>query len=406
MSSAFEDFAHDAESVEAGHLSVVPNPFAGMKSNAEAEVDNGPEFFESEVEKQKLRILTLREAKRQIAAEESTATELPAVSTLAARLAAPREPELWRMDGLWPMNGRVNLVAAPKAGKTTLVTNLVRSLVDGDTFMGEFFTTAVPSRADGPSVIVFDFEMTEAQLLRWYESLNLENPDQVDTILLRGHGSAFDFMTPEVRRELVEKYGGAHTYILDPVGPLLTSLGLDENSNSDVQRFLATWDEFVRELSGKESAVTIHAGHNGERARGASTFSGSGDAIWRIVNPEGKTHTPRFFTAWGRDVDVYEQQYVKAEDNVLSLVGKSRKQVADESKAQSAVTAVVTALEGAKDPMSKTALVNAARKCEDATGSQPTQTAARKAVDLARDQGVIVVAGGRTKGELYTLPPS
>lgn len=403
MSSAFEDFAHDAESVEAGHLSVVPNPFTSLKSNDEAEVDNKPEFFESEVEKQKLRILSLREAKRQIAAEESAEVELPEMSNWAARVDEVDEEQRWRIDGLWPAGGRVNLTSAPKAGKTTVVANLVRFLVDdGDVFLGQFFGTPVPHHGPGPSVVVFDFEMTKGELDEYYNPLDIQNSEHFDILCFKNRASAFDFMTPETRKRLVERYRGAHTYILDPIGVVLTALGLDENSNSDVQRLLTAWDEFVYEMGGVESAIVNHAGWNGERPRGASAFEGSGDALWMLTNPKGEDGSPRFFRARGRKSGVKESQVVMDENNNLTLSGASRKQVADEAKARAAVPVVLSVLEDGK-ALSQSAIETAVRalKLEDGPGRDTI----RDAVKLAYKNGQIVdrgtVKGGGTS---YGLP--
>lgn len=399
MSSAFEDFAYRADEIAAGRDSVVS--FPGLKTNDEAEAENEPGFFESEVASHKRRILALREAKRQIAAEESSGVELPDVITLDEWLEQADEPEAWRIDGLWPVGGRVNLSASPKAGKTTLITNVVRTLVDGDVFLGEYFSSGAPARESGPSVIVFDLEMTEGMLKDWYRKINLENRRQVSVIPLKGQGSALDFLTPETRKRLVEKYQGAHTYILDPVGPLLMALGMDENSNTDVQRFLTTWDEFVHEMGGKESMVANHAGWNGERARGASAFEGSGDSLWMLTNPERGDATPRFFRARGRDVSVAESQLVMDENKNLTLSGKSRKQVADEAKARAAVPVVLSVLEDGKVLSSNAIEAEVKRlKLEDGPG----RDSVRAAVKLAYKQGRLVDRGTVKGGVSYGLP--
>ena len=88
-----------------------------------------------------------------------------------------------------------------------------------------------------------------------------------------------------------------------------------------------------------------HMGHAGERSRGDSRLRDWPDAEWRIVrdkddqddqdNPAG----PRFFSAYGRDVDEPEQQLALNLDGMrrLTIVGGSRR----ESRTQTAITAVV-----------------------------------------------------------------
>ena len=62
---------------------------------------------------------------------ETTSDELPPLVRLDEFLATPDEALAYRVDQLWPAGGRVILAAAWKAGKTTLLGNLIRSLVDG-----------------------------------------------------------------------------------------------------------------------------------------------------------------------------------------------------------------------------------------------------------------------------------
>lgn len=284
-----------------------------------------PQYEDPEVARERMvrneveRIEVRQEAQRRIAAESSTVSELPALSNLANRLAAPRTRPRWRIQDMWPAGGRINLVGAPKAGKTTMTTNVVRALVDGGQFLGKYTTEAVPD-CEGPAVVVFDFEMTEDMLLDWYEDAGITNIHKVDTVLLNGLGSGFDFTNPAVRTELVKRYGGAHTYILDPVGPLLASLGLDENSNSDVQRLLTTWDEFVRELGGQESLVALHAGHNGERARGASAFLGSCAAVWTLMREGEEPGAPRFLKTMGR-IEGMPKTRLAVQGRTLTILG-------------------------------------------------------------------------------------
>lgn len=314
-----------------------------LPSNGDAETAEG--LWQGRVRDKVADMRATQEARRVLAAEGSKVAALPTMTNLTARLAAPRVDEQWRIRGLWPTGGRVNLAAVYKAGKTTLVGNLVRSLLDGTPFLDEFDVEALPER-DGPSIVVFDFEMTENQLLDWYESIGIGHTDGAEILPLRGHAGAFDFLTPTVRDQLVERYAGAHTYVLDPAGPVLAALGLDENSNTDVQRFLSTWDQFVMELGGRESFVTVHAGHNGDRARGASAFLGSGDAIWTMTRQGDNADDPRFLKAIGRGVDLPERSLeLDKRTNRLSLGTTTRAEARTAERAEAAFPYVLAALE-------------------------------------------------------------
>ena len=48
-----------------------------------------------------------------------------------------------------------------------------------------------------------------------------------------------------------------------------------------------------------------HMGH-GERSRGDSRLQDWPDAIWRLVRESEEPDSPRFFSAFGRDVNVAE----------------------------------------------------------------------------------------------------
>ena len=257
--------------------------------------------LDAEVERRRLQL----DAQRILARENRAAPDMPPAIPLDELLSNDLDEPRWRIDGLWPAGARVNLVAGPKAGKTTTVGNVVRALVDGEDFLGR------GSRAldAGEKVVIFDTEMTPLQLQDWYRDLGVQHPGKVQVVPLVGRAGGLDFLSEEGTRELVGKYAGAHTYILDPIGPVLSALGLEENSNSDVQRFLSKWDTLVTLMGGQESLITHHAGHNSERARGASAFLGSGSAIWTIASKDpDKADAARYIKAIGRDVNVPETQ--------------------------------------------------------------------------------------------------
>lgn len=266
-----------------------------------AEADKREQSVRAELE----RMVVREEARRRFSALNRVAPEMPDAVSLVDLLATELDAPRWRIEGLWPADARVNLVASPKAGKTTTVGNIVRSLADGEDFLGH---AARPLGA-GETAVLFDTEMSPLQLQDWYGDLDLTNPGKVRVVPLVGRATGLNFLDEDALRRLVPQYAGAHTYILDPVGPVLAGLGLDENSNSDVQRFLSAWDTFVTLMGGKESMIVHHAGHNAERARGASAFLGSGSAIWTLINKDPDDPASlRYIKAQGRDVGLPETQ--------------------------------------------------------------------------------------------------
>lgn len=361
------------------------------------------EYINKRAAEQRLNMLATEQARRLIAAEQTSVAELPAMTNLAQRLAGPRPEVRWRIEDMWPHGGRVNLVAAPKTGKTTMVLNIARALTEGGDFLGTYDTEPLPDNDEQPTMVIFDFEMTEGQILDWYESHALEHPERIEIVPLRGFASQFDFLTPETRDKLVAKYAGAHTYVLDPIGPVLSALGLEENSNSEVQRLLTGWDEFVRLLGGEESMVVVHAGHNGERARGASAFLGSGDAIWTMVRDADDESDTRFLKAIGRGVELADTELVyEPARHRLTLGSASRSQARAHRKAAAEAPYVLEAL-GRYGPHSPRALWEKVSASGEAKEWEVTQKGMRAAFKVLEDQGAVVVVQRKNNGAVYDL---
>ncbi|HEY2434614.1 MAG TPA: AAA family ATPase, partial [Vicinamibacterales bacterium] len=77
-------------------------------------------------------------ADKRVRAEEHPPKPIPKPRTLAERLAHKTQPLPYRVADLMVYGQRVLLVAQYKAGKTTLVLNLVRALVDNRPFLNKY----------------------------------------------------------------------------------------------------------------------------------------------------------------------------------------------------------------------------------------------------------------------------
>jgi AAA domain len=254
-------------------------------------------------ELQKLKIR--QAAKDALRAEQVGEITIPELVRLDDFLARPIDPITHRIDGLWPIGGRVVLAAQWKAGKTTLRDNVIRSLVDGHTFLGVHHVAPLP----GP-VILLDFELDEQTLQRWLADQGYKHPERVHVISMKGRVSTFNILDEKLRARWVETLAvaGPATIIIDCLRPILDALGLDENR--EVGRFLGPLDELVAACGAREILLVHHMGHGSERSRGDSRLRDWPDAEWRLVrdkddddptmdNPAG----PRYFSAYGRDVD-------------------------------------------------------------------------------------------------------
>ena len=227
-------------------------------------------------------------------------------------LAQPDVEEQYRVSQLWPAEGRVLLPAPAKAGKTTLIVgNLIPALVDGGQFLQRFDTTAVTGR-----VIYFNMEVGERTLRRWLARSGVTGTDKVTVVNLRGQVAALGLATPSGRARLAQflKNHEAEVVILDPLAPVLATLSLDEDKNSDVALFFSWWSEALAQAGVKDDLITHHTGHAGERSRGASRLLDEPDAIWTLTRDKSESSDDdnpdpaemRYLQAYGRDVELAE----------------------------------------------------------------------------------------------------
>lgn len=246
------------------------------------------------------RKLRARADAARVIAREQRGNPLPPAITLGTQFfTEPDEPVNYRLDQLWPTGGRVLLAAQYKAGKTTIVNNLVRSLVDAEPFLDHYPVTRQARR-----VVLADNELDRGMLRRWLREQHIQRTDGFAVLPLRGHLSSFDILDPAVRTEWARQLRdtGADVFILDCLRPLMDALGLDENH--DAGRILTAVDELLGQAGIPEAVIIHHMGHTGERARGDSRLRDWPDVEWRLIREDpDDPASPRYFTAFGRDVE-------------------------------------------------------------------------------------------------------
>lgn len=274
------------------------------------------------------RQIRLKEAAaRAVKAEAHAGQEQPQIIPLDVFLEDDDEDAAYRIDSVFPTGGNIMLSAQYKAGKTTLAGNLTRSLVDGTPFLGRFAVQPVQERDDGGGgVLIFDNELDARQSRRWFREQNIVNTTAVEVVHLRGKLSTFNILDPAIRAAWARRIEGADVVILDCLRPVLDALGLSEDK--DAGKFLVAWDALLAEASAQESVVVHHMGHNGERSRGDSRLQDWPDATWKLIREDpDDPASARYFSAFGRDVDVTESrlEYDLATRH-LTLAGGSRKE--------------------------------------------------------------------------------
>jgi hypothetical protein len=182
-------------------------------------------------------------------------------------------------------------------------------------------------------------EVSKGTLRIWMREIGIQNMNKVVVSNMRSKAGNLALSTPDGRQRLGTWFAenNVEVAILDPLAPVLASLGLDENSNTDVATFFSWWSEAL-DLGGvTDDLIVHHTGHAGQRSRGASRLLDEPDAIWTLNrgedtdpdsdNPYGASAV-RTFHAYGRDVDL-DPQILTYDPNIRRLsLGGSPKLVA------------------------------------------------------------------------------
>lgn len=277
--------------------------------------DDGERAYQLQVARKAAELKIAADARTMIAAAQ--AAEAPPLNgvDLAAFLQQPDDPIRYRVADMWPSNGRTLLVAAAKAGKTTMVSrNLIPCLTGGGQFLGKFDVQPVTGK-----VVYLNLEVSENTIRAWMRHSGIPNPDRVVVVNLRGRGSALNLASPHGRRRFSDFLAdqGAEVVICDPLAPVLAAHGLSEDSNSEVAQFFSWWSEAMSDAGVTDDLICHHAGHAGMRSRGASRLLDEPDAIWTVTRSTAgmgqedaddilAADDRRYLTAYGRDVELPE----------------------------------------------------------------------------------------------------
>lgn len=272
-------------------------------------VDTLSEEFEKAVEKQTTRLLVNQEAQRRLVAEDRK--PIPDIRSLTKLLTEPDELTHYLIDRLWPTEGHVLLSGQYKAGKTTVRNNVIQSLIDSSPLFGMFDVAESKDRRVG----VLDFEMGDRENRRVMRQMGISNTDSVDLVDMRGAPSALNLLDAGCRREWtkVVRDNGWTVVILDPISPVISTIGIDEDNNTGIRKFLSYWQEMLYDTGVMESMVLHHSGHNGDRSRGAAAFRDWPSAYWDLNRDRDKfgntlEDKPSYFRAKGRAVNVRESE--------------------------------------------------------------------------------------------------
>lgn len=295
------------------------NPYQGEASaGGDYPLPQGRDPLEIEVERQRLRIEAARILKEEQASKDYK--EPIFIRSLSEELTLPEIATEWVIRDIFPQGANISITAQYKAGKTTLVNSLAKSLADGSKFLDYFQEPVHPRR-----IVIFNYEVSENQYRRWMKDVAINHSDHITLVHLRGE--RLPLISNRVQRLIISmlKDLDCQTWILDPFARAFVGSG-DENSNSDVGVFLDTLDFIKKQANVDNLVLPMHTGraqeHGIDRARGATRLDDWADVRWLL----SKTEEGRFFAADGRDV-VLEQQALAFDEATrgLRLGGASAK---------------------------------------------------------------------------------
>lgn len=251
----------------------------------------------------------LARQRAEVIAAESVAADVVIPGRIDLTTYEPPEVA-WAIDKVLARTGVLGLFAERKAGKSTVVRELVRAGVDGVPFLGKFPVTL----AEDAEVVLFDTEMPVATIHRQYQQAGVKRLDRLNLRALRGAERSLDVRVDAIRERWRSEIAPGSLIIVDCLYSLFGALGVSESSE-DVVPILTGLRTLATECEAAGLVVVHHLGKDADRgARGHSSLEGFPDALARIEIdgvPDGST--PRTFSAFGRDVSV-EAGVLKLDD--------------------------------------------------------------------------------------------
>lgn len=264
--------------------------------------------------------------------------------SLKNELTLPDEAPRFRVAGLLGQGHNAVLVAGRKAGKTTTVNELVRSLVDDEPFLGRFEVT--PAVGD---VAIFNYEVESAQYRRWLREVGIVNTGRVHVLHLRG--KALPVADARVRAWVTDwlREREIETWIVDPYSRAYVGSVDNGNDEAKVGTFLDHLDRIKAEAGVAQLVMPVHspkakAEAGEESAIGSQRLEAWPDALWYLTRD--LESGSRFLRAEGRDIDHPEEKLAFDESSRRLSIGGHDRATEKRRGDQSAVEAFVRANPG------------------------------------------------------------
>ena len=278
----------------------------------------------------------MREALRIEAEESFTPPPTERVRTLADLKLSPPDPMKYLIKDILGVKHNGVLIAQWKTGKTTFAMDLVKSLVDGDPFLGQFEIT---KRC---RVVFWSLEVEMDELTRDF-ALPMQFQHDTDLLVFDGVGHGVNILTEAGKKYTVAQLNGYDVWVIDSLSVLAVWAGVNiDKDNVDTRRLFAAIDEIKARSGVQVSFVLAHTPRaemqeGKERARGASAIDEHAGARWILTEDGGV----RFLSVNGRGVALRQTSLVfDAETKRSAIGGETRAELADENNVQAVVTLV------------------------------------------------------------------
>ncbi|HEX6681091.1 MAG TPA: AAA family ATPase [Gaiellaceae bacterium] len=222
--------------------------------------------------------------------------------TLLDDLATPPRERKYVVESLHPVGGNIVFVSQYKAGKTTMLMNLMKSLADREPFLRKFEVAPLDGR-----IGFWNYELHDDMFRDWVRDMDVQHPERIaEPLHLRG--TYLPIWLPEYAERAAEwlRKNEIEFLIADPIARAWAPLVQHENDNAQVRVFTDALDALKLAAGVPNLVVSAHTGRqqfneNEEHSRGATRLEDWMDAGWYLTR-DGQQR--RALRAMGRDVDV------------------------------------------------------------------------------------------------------
>jgi hypothetical protein len=267
--------------------------------------DDEPDDDLMSAAKKRVRSMDVESLARQIVSQRAFMPPPDDVSyRWSVHTSTPRQPVQFAVDGIAAVGQNVTITGQYKSGKTLLGINLIRCLVDGDPFLGEF---KVPRMVGEDAVGFWSLEMSKQDLDGYIDPIGLDAGDRL--VVLSGRGYGVNLLTDVGKAWAINwlRNNGVCTWVIDSHARVCRMAGVDENDNGQVLGLLHRLDEIKEQAGLGELYYLAHTGRGEqtegrERARGATVLDDWADSRW-VLTRDGNL---RFLAVEGRTVQDME----------------------------------------------------------------------------------------------------